>query len=226
MLAAQHRMEKVFEEMIFPAVDEALILAFDEVDILHKRPYKSQFFTMIRNWYNNGALKERWRTLFLFLVISTEPYLLTNNLDQSPFNVSEKFYLSDFNLEQIIQLNQKYQNPFTEEALKKQHLLLNGHPYLSRIAFYEGAASQKGWSEIEKIALDFAPPFREHLHHLLLMLQKDDTLKERVKQILHKRQIEEDDLTIRLLKAGIVKRHGSTFHCRCELYQKFFDKYL
>lgn len=225
-LTPHYRLDKVFVELFLPAVQEAFVLVFDDVDVLYERPYKTDFFTMVRNWYNNGALKPVWKKLFIFLLLSTEPYLLTDNQSQSPFNVGEKLYLSDLTLSQVSELNKKYHTPFTSQELENLQTLLNGHPYLTRLALYEGASKQKCWADVETAVLSFHPPFREHLDHQLSLIHENQALRQRLKQIIKARKSKEDDLTSRLLKAGLITRANGRFECRCLLYQKFFEKFL
>ena len=76
-------------------------LALDEVDRLLQTPFHSDFFALLRSWHNSRALDEQWDKLNMIMVISTEPYLLIADVNQSPFNVGLKIYLEDFNEAQI-----------------------------------------------------------------------------------------------------------------------------
>ena len=66
-----------------------LTLAFDEVDRVLGRSYQSDFFSMLRLWHNRRAEPlSAWEDVDLALVIATEPYLLIDSKDRSPFNVA------------------------------------------------------------------------------------------------------------------------------------------
>jgi len=59
----------------------------DEVDRLLQTAFHSDFFALLRSWHNSRAFDDRWNRLNIVMVISTEPYLLIPDANQSPFNV-------------------------------------------------------------------------------------------------------------------------------------------
>ena len=97
--AVQDRLTFYMEDEVLPTLDKPLVLALDEVDLLLRTDFYSDFFALLRFWYNNAALDALWEMLHLILVISTEPYLLIADVNQSPFNVGSKLYLKDFSLQ-------------------------------------------------------------------------------------------------------------------------------
>jgi hypothetical protein len=88
--------------------------AIDEADRLLSTPFYSDFFALIRSWYNASAYDDLWQKLTIVLVISTEPFLLISDLNQSPFNVGLKVYLNDFDETQVWDLNQRHGTPVHE----------------------------------------------------------------------------------------------------------------
>jgi hypothetical protein len=70
------------------------------------------------------------------MVISTEPYLLIADPNQSPFNVGLKLSLEDFSMDQVRDLNQRHGAPVRESDIPELTALLGGHPYLTRKALY------------------------------------------------------------------------------------------
>ena len=82
--------------MCFPRRDEPILLAMDEIDRLQVTPFHSDFFGLIRSWHNMRASRPVWDNLSVVMAISTEPYLLIADLNQSPFNVGQLLYLKDF----------------------------------------------------------------------------------------------------------------------------------
>jgi hypothetical protein len=131
------------EEEILPALDgQRVTLAIDEVDRLFSTPFSSDFFGMLRSWHNNRALDETWRSLDMVLVISTEPHMLIDNLNQSPFNVGVTIALDDFSPEQVAELNHRHGSPLTQGQLDALVDLIGGHPYLTREALYQVATGR------------------------------------------------------------------------------------
>lgn len=78
----------VVEAQILDRLDGPLVFAFDEVDRVLGRPWQKEFFALLRSWHNR-RWEPAWARVDLALVIATEPYLLVDSADQSPFNVGE-----------------------------------------------------------------------------------------------------------------------------------------
>src|SRR6185436_19735623 len=77
------------EDVIFPKFEQPIVVAFDEIDRFVSRPYRDSLFGAMRGWHNNrGARGEKWESFDLVLVIATEPNMLIQDGEQSPFNVA------------------------------------------------------------------------------------------------------------------------------------------
>ena len=113
-LPSQEKLTNLFEEHVLPTVDQLLVLALDEADRLLGTGLSTDFFGLVRAWHNNRAMTDEWNKLNLVLVISTEPYLLINDISQSPFNVGLTLYLEDFTAAQVADLNQRHGAPVNE----------------------------------------------------------------------------------------------------------------
>ena len=90
-LGNSQRCTRYMRHYILKEIDRPLVLAMDEVDSVFDTDFRSDFFGMLRSWHNSRASKAIWKQLDLALVTSTEPYLLIENLNQSPFNVGTRF---------------------------------------------------------------------------------------------------------------------------------------
>jgi hypothetical protein len=124
------------ERTVLANDDRPLVLALDEVDRLLLTGFQADFFGLLRSWHNLRSRSPHWEKFSLLMAISTEPYLLIDDMQQSPFNVGLVLYLDDFTEEQILKLNGRYQSPLQPEEIPHLYHLLNGHPYLTRVAFY------------------------------------------------------------------------------------------
>ncbi len=216
------RMERLLERHVLPRFEAPLVLALDEVDRLLPTVYRQDFFSMLRAWSNNRAIRAHWNKFHLILVISTEPYLLINDLNQSPFNVGHRLILDDFTAAQVSQLNELYGLPVAEADLPKLMTLLNGHPYLTSLVFYTMNRASMTWADLAVQANTDDGPFAEHLHHVGRLLNQEPGLKQVFAQILHRKQGEDELAQYRLLKAGLIKKHGHGYTCRCDLYRQYF----
>ncbi len=160
------------------------------------------------------------------MAISTEPYLLINDLQQSPFNVGFMLYLNDFDIEQLGMLNERYGCFLDEEELPLLLEYLGGQPYLTRVALYTLAKEKISYSQLSEIALAEDSPFTAHLRYQKQMLLSDTALKEGLKQVLTTNQCQDDMVRYRLLKAGLIKQNGHDIICRCALYHQYFAQVL
>ncbi|XWK86814.1 MAG: AAA-like domain-containing protein [Phormidium sp.] len=117
-----------FYEQILPKIDEnsALVLGLHRVDRIFPLTFASDFFSMLRAWYDS---KGPWGKLRLVLAHSTECYVKMD-VDKSPFNVGEPIMLDEFDYEQVKELTAQYTAPIDDKNIKSLMLQIGGHPYL------------------------------------------------------------------------------------------------
>ena len=225
-LPSQEKLTNLFEEHVLPAIDQPLVLALDEADRLLGTGLSGDFFGLLRAWHNNRAMNDEWNKLNLVLVISTEPYLLINDIGQSPFNVGLTLYLEDFDVAQVADLNQRHGSPVNERELPQVMDLLSGHPYLSRKALYTLVTEKMAWADLASVAASDQGPFADHLRHHFWLLRGVPELREALKQVVRHDRCIDDVAFFRLLQAGLVKGSGDVCRCRCGLYEQYFKDKL
>jgi len=225
-LGPQDKLVKVMEDYVLPKSDQQIILAMDEADKLLSAPFHNDFFALMRSWHNNRAMDAQWNKLNLVMVISTEPYLLISNPNQSPFNVGVKLNLEDFSREQVQYLNHRHGDPIKEKDMETFFELLNGHPYLTRKALYLFVSEHWTWENLYKHAADDQGPFADNLRRQLWFIQENDALQDALRQVLYENKCDNDKALWRLLRAGLVKGLGDRYYCRCGLYDKYFRDHL
>lgn len=208
------------------ALDKPITLVMDEVDRMLGCSFRSDFFGMLRSWHNNRATNPEWRKLDILLVISTEPYLLIDDLKQSPFNVGEVIRLDDFSLAQTAQLNDGHGGPFDPPRVERLYNLLGGHPYLTRQALYRVAVAEIGVERLLVEAADENGPFGDHLHRHLIRFSEHPELSAAMLQIIQDQACSDDILYNRLHGAGLVRRKGDFVVPRCKLYAQYFQERL
>jgi hypothetical protein len=214
------------EDYVLPETDAPIILALDEVDRLLQTPFHSDFFALLRSWHNSRALDEQWDKLDLVMVISTEPYLLIADVNQSPFNVGLKLYLEDFGDAQVNDLNHRHGAPVAEEEFPQLMELLAGHPYLTRKALYLLVTEDLSWSELLRVAAVDQGPFGDHLRRQQWLLRNEPDLRLALKQVVARQQCDDEMALFRLLQAGLIKGSGDHYTCRCDLYRRYFKDKL
>ncbi|HRQ37550.1 MAG TPA: AAA-like domain-containing protein [Chloroflexota bacterium] len=225
-LGPQDKLTYLMEDHILGAADTPIILTIDEADRLVETNFHTDFFGLIRSWHNSTAYDEVWEKLNIVMVISTEPYLLIANINQSPFNVGLKLYLEDFTLAQVTDLNRRHGEPIGQNGFDQFMTLLHGHPYLTRKALYTLVTGSMTWDELHRGAASDSGPFSDHLRHQLWLLRDEAALQTTLKEIIRQNRASNEMALFRLLRAGLVRGAGTLYTCRCELYQRYFEDRL
>lgn len=213
-------------DYILNRLDKPLVLAMDEVDSLLETDFSSDFFSMLRAWCNARSGNPIWKRLDLVLVTSTDPYLLINNPNQSPFNVGQDIELSDFTPEQVADLNDRHGKPLTSEGVEQLLDLIGGHPYLVRKALYWIASQSSPTAEFFSNAATDAGPFGDHLRYLLFRLDQRKELGRGLLQSIQEHKCSDRTARLRLEAAGLVRREKGVVLPRCRLYAEYFQEHL
>lgn len=223
-LGLQDRLTCYMEEQVLPQQGgQQLILALDEADRLVTRPYASDFFGLLRVWHNNRAGSELWSDLNLALVISTEPYLLIPEVNQSPFNVGLTLNLKDFTSQQVADLNARHGAPLGAADFPRLVALLNGHPYLTRKALYHLVVEQQSWEVLERAAPSDLGPFGDHLRYYYWRAMEAPELIDALRQVLRSGRCSNQQAAYRLVRAGLLADLGDGYQFRCNLYRRYFE---
>jgi len=215
------------ETQILDRVEGPVVFAFDEVDRLLGRPWQRDFFGMLRSWHNR-RWEDAWSKLDLALVIATEPYLLVDSADQSPFNVGEIVPLGPFSPRAVEELNQRYGSPLSAPQCQELFQLTHGQPYLTRVALYRLVSdAETSWCSLQTNADRDDGPFADHLKALLMALHRAG-LEEAMREVIKRGRVPGNDrLTYyRLRGAGLVtEEDGRTVPANL-LYARFFKQFL
>jgi hypothetical protein len=225
-LGRTQRATRYLGRHVLPAAGAPVVLAMDEVDSILDTDFRTDFFGMLRSWHNNRAKDPAWNRLDLALVISTEPYQLIENLNQSPFNVGEVIELADFQPEHVTELNRRHGNPLTESEVDRLIALVGAHPYLVRRALYLVADKRYSGASLFASAHDDHGPFGDHLRYHLFRLQEQPAQVRALLQIIDRNSCADENLFNRLRGAGLVRREGQRVVPRCRLYAQFFKERL
>ncbi len=216
------------EDYILSKIKTPLVIAFDEADRIFGHAYQTDFFTMLRLWHNNRAdITLPWENADLALSISTEPYLLINEDDRSPFNVGLVVELEPFSLEECIELNGKYDDLLSRSQVEQLWELLHGHPYLTRLAYYRMLCSNKiGFDTLVEKAAEERGPFGDHLRTLLAKIHENTDFLNAFKQAIQNGKVDNKDIYYRLYGAGLVRKENNRINPANLLYARYFKKVI
>jgi hypothetical protein len=229
-ISSSGQMTRFVRDEILGKVPGNVVLAFDEMERVLGQPYQSDFFAMLRHWHERRCdpSHPEWAPLELGLVISTEPYLLIRDVERSPFNVSEAIVLPPFNAAECRELNRRYGHPLKdEEAERLRRELLNGHPFLTRLAYYRMARpGAPTLDELIRDAVRLDGPFGDHLRALQMKLRAntEQDLLQALKQVIRHGTAPNDDALARLLGVGLIRLDDDRFVPANMLYARFFGK--
>jgi hypothetical protein len=225
-LGPQDKLTYLMEDYVLPECDTPTVLALDEADRLLGTDFYKDFFALVRSWHNSRALDDRWNKINIVMVISTEPYLLIDDVTQSPFNVGLKLYLQDFDEAQVRDLNRRHGSPVREKDFPQLMRLISGHPYLTRKALYTLVTERSTWADLMRVAPTDHGPFGDHLRHHHWLLRDEPVLRKALGQVIRHERCTDDMAFFRLLRAGLVKGSGDVCRCRCDLYRMYFEDKL
>ncbi len=227
-LVAPIKMER-FIEGLFKHENEQIFLFLDNADALLQgtNNQRNDFFAMLRGWHENRGSKHVWDNLTLIVAISTEPWLLIEDLDQSPFNVGTTITLQDFKFGQTQQLNAHYNEQFAVEQLQQLYDLVSGHPYLTHLAIRTARYNDDLGVYSLNHPIEEDSMFADHLRSLFLRLQRGgEELIDGMRQVVKKQQCDDIEVYQRLRSAGLVRGNGREKRPRCLLYELYFREYL
>jgi hypothetical protein len=205
-------------------IDGRILLAVDEADLLLDAVFKKHFFALLRAWDSRRAFDADWRKLNLVMVISTQPYMLIDDVNLSPFNVGLTIHLGDFDRDQVADLNQRHGAPLKPDEIPVLMELVGGHPYLVRQAFYSLAAENLLLSDLAAAAAEIDGPFGKHLQFYRHSLSASPVLAAALADLLRGASIPDERLLERLASVGLVRQDGGVWRARCGLYERFFGR--
>jgi hypothetical protein len=212
------------EDAVLDRIAGPVTLAFDEVDRILGRAYQRDFFSMLRLWHNNRAQPfSVWENVDLALVIATEPYLLIDAADQSPFNVSVPITPLGFSRQELHRLNAAYGGALDEPSLDALFDLLAGQPFLTRLALYCIVGPPRlGWTQLMAQATSSEGPFGDHLKALLFKLERHAGLLDALQRAIQHGTLPDEETYYRLRGAGLVTRDNGRIQAANGLYARFF----
>lgn len=222
--------ERFLRREVLGKVSAHFVWGLDEVDRLFTCDFGGEVFGLFRSWHNERALDPSgpWSRLTLAIAYATEAHLFITDINQSPFNVGTRLALEDFKLEQVADLNERYNSPLkTPAELRGLFDLLGGQPYLVRRALNELTSGHLTFTELIATADRDEGLFGDHLRRILVLLAKDPELSEVVRGILCGRKCPTAASFYRLRSAGVMA--GETpadVRPRCRIYATYLQRHL
>jgi hypothetical protein len=217
---------RFMERQVFPRVAGGLLLVFDEADRIIGRDYKRNFFAMLRGWHNRRAVRpDPWERCDLALVIATEPWLLIDDPNESPFNVATPLQLRPLGEADVAELAARQRMALTAADAELLWSLVGGQPYLTRLALHRlNTTPGLTLARLDETAAEPEGPFGEHLRSLLIRMQRRPELRllEAMQQADRLGSVNGEQTFQRLEGAGLVRRESGRVVPANLLYARFF----
>jgi AAA-like domain/TIR domain len=213
-----------FEEYLLAELDAPLVLGLDEVDRVFQYPaIAADFFGLLRAWHEDGKNREIWQKLNLVVVHSTEVYV-PMDLNQSPFNVGFSVELPEFRSQQVEELAERHGLHWHSDQVSQLMEMVDGHPYLVRLAIYYIAQGDFSLKEFLQIAPTESGLYRDHLLRHWLNLDGYPDLAEAMEDVVAASEPLRLDpkLRFKLYSMGLVKFEGDRVKPSCQLYRQYF----
>ena len=224
-LGARRALDRWMERVVLPAVPDTLWLAWDGADQLRLNPGDDGVFQMLRAWASRARLP--WDRLRLLLTISTEPALLMDRPELSPFNLTPPLRLGDLGPPSVSALVTRHGLADPVGTAQALAAWVGGHPYLVRLALYAMAVQGLGLDEIGDAALQGLGPWGDPLRALLLRLRANPPLGQAVAALARDPAAPLDlESAHRLVRVGLLRPDGAGFALRCPLYRRFLALHL
>ena len=222
--------ERYLRKEVLSKISGNLIWGMDEVDRLFECNFSSEVFGLFRSWHNKRSLDPDgpWSNLTLVISYATEASLFITNVNQSPFNVGTHLTLSDFNFDQLSELNEKWGSPLKSiHEKEKLFEMLGGQPFLIQRAFQEMLGKQIAIDDLISKADKDDGIFGDHLRRLLVLLSSRISAKNYIVKLLSGEREIDAELFFKLRAAGILSgESASESRMRCKIYEKYLNRHL
>ncbi|BAY25726.1 hypothetical protein NIES2100_55330 [Calothrix sp. NIES-2100] len=224
VLGSKNKCTNYFQRYLLPAINSPIALGLDEVDEVFKHPViAADFFGLLRAWHERSKNEVVWKKLRLVIAHSKEVYIPLN-INQSPFNVGLPIELPDLNHTQVQDLVKRHGITWSDSQIKELRKLVDGHPYLVRVALYEIARGRITFPKLQQIAATEEGPYSDHLRRHWLNLQTDAELLAAIKQVVTADSPVDvgAEAAFKLRSMGLVKFQGNDVIPLCDLYRQYF----
>ena len=222
--------ERFLRRDILNKVSGRLVWGIDEVDRLFACSFGSEVFGLFRSWHNERSLDPSgpWQKLSLAIAYASEAHLFITDINQSPFNVGTRLVLSDFTLDQVRELNQRYGSPISNEfEMQRFYSLLAGQPFLTQRGLHQMTERNLSFQDFYAGAARDDGPYGDHLRRIFVSLSQDSGLCEVVQGVIAGRHSSGADSFYRLRSSGIVAGESARdMKLRCQLYEQYLSRHL
>ena len=219
------------ETCILRVLEAPLLLTINELNRLFEFSKLSRdFLPMLRFWHEQSKDNILWQKLRLVLVYSTDVYA-PFQLKKSPLNVGVPVRLPPFTFAQIQMLSQRYGLTWSDQQqseLRALNQMIDGHPYLSSLAFYYLQRGEIALPDLLRTAPTSDGIYRNHLQEQLITLTEDTALANIFRTVVESETgVSLDAIATHKLEGiGLVHLKAGKAEPICDLYRLYFREQL
>lgn len=212
---------------VLEQIDSPVVLALDEVNQILEHPQVAkEIFSVLRSWYEEAKRLPIWQKLRQIVVHSTEIYVPLQ-LHQSPFNVGLPIQLTDFSLEQVDQLAERYQLDWTDGLQARQLMdMVGGHPGLVHLGLYHLKRDQLNLAKLLETAPTSSGIYHHHLQRHWVTLLEQPELAAALHVVMNATEPVplEPIIAYKLSSMGLIKLYNNQATISCQLYRQYFSQ--
>ena len=132
--------------------------------------------------------------------------------------------LGEFNQSQIKELIKRHGLNWSEQEIQMLINMIDGHPYLLRVALFYLAKGQLNLDKFLKKAPTEEGLYRDHLYKYLSILEDNENLKIAMKEVVKSDISVQLDAKIgfKLRSLGLVEAKENKVIPLCDLYRRYF----
>ncbi|QQE65979.1 hypothetical protein GFS31_26740 [Leptolyngbya sp. BL0902] len=216
------------QDQVLSRLAMPVVVAIDTLHHLAEYPtIASNFFAMLRSWYEQARSSPEWGQLRLVMAYAAELDLPLQT-HQSPFNVGlplELPLLTRTQAEDLAQRHHLANQGVSEDDINRLLIRVGGHPYLLQIAFYWLQSGHFTSQQLIDQAATDDGIYREYLHRLWAIFQQSPDLEKAWQQVIASDQpvVLPASVAHRLEAMGIVQLESGRVRVRCHLCRDYFS---
>ncbi|MEM1252548.1 MAG: AAA-like domain-containing protein [Cyanobacteria bacterium P01_H01_bin.21] len=128
------RFSEFIEDVLLKEIQQPIVIFIDEIDSLFQFDFSDDFFSLIRNFYQERAEHPDYRRLTITLIGVATPSELISARDRTPFNIGTAIQLRGFTLEEAKPLSAglTHLSEYSEGLIQSILRWTGGQPFLTQ----------------------------------------------------------------------------------------------
>ncbi len=226
-LSAGQTLSDVFEEFGLKNPEARVLLVLDEVESIGHMEWSSDFFGLMRAWFNSASTDKRWQRISFILSSAIDAGGLIRNVNQSPFNIGDKVYLYDFTLVQTRELNHRYEPaPLSEAQVDELFERVEGHIFLTQFVMFLVAEGRYTFDEIMADLMNEEGLLRDHYELVVKPALYHPQYRAVLMAVLKDGLWRDEPDYDRVRSWGVIRKQGTGVTFRNALYTQFLTERL